>query len=416
MIRTLRRKFILINMALVTLVLLIVFAAMMVSALRQAQGKVDATLTETLARSSQGGPTVPELGKRRGEGARRDLLPSFLVELDASGALLQSSFFNVSVSDAVLTDAIAQVLSADDGAGNVRGYALAYLARYSSAGTRIAFAVTDGVQTDVRTQALTSLIVGVCGLVAFFGISVFLSSVALRPAERAWQQQRQFVADASHELKTPLTVILANTDILLKHPDEPVSAQLRWVENTRAEGMRMKGLIDDLLYLARMDVTAAPVQATFSLSDAVWSAALPFEAVAFERNVHLELQIADGVSLTGNEAQIRQLVAILLDNAVKYADANGTATLSLSPEPDGARLAAHNTGAPIDKADLPHVCERFYRAEASRDRRTGGFGLGLAIAQSIAEQNGALITVTSDAVSGTTFTVEWRARRHGKRA
>ena len=177
---------------------------------------------------------------------------------------------------------------------------------------------------------LTSLVVGICALGAFFAISVYLARWALRPAERAWQQQQQFVADASHELKTPLTVILANMGILLSAQDQIGPAEIKWVENTQAEARRMKQLVDDLLFLARADGAKNRLAfSRFSLSDAVWSALLPFEALAFEQGVDLQSEIEPDLWLTGHEGQIRQLTAILIDNACKYAGKRGTVTVTL---------------------------------------------------------------------------------------
>ena len=418
MIRKLRVKFIIINMSLVFIVLLIVFGAMVLSSARQTQREADRTLTDALnfSENEDGTSRMPEVGMRP-KGGSREAAPrfsTFCVLLDTQGDISSVTRQNLLVSDEIVSDAVEKALASGKSTGRLPAYDLCYAIRYSSAGTKLAFADVSA-QTDSLARLITaSLIIGFCGLVAFFGVSVFLSAIAIRPVARAWQQQRQFVADASHELKTPLTVILANTDILLAHPEQTVDEERRWVENTKAEGLRMKELVDELLYLARADIAAPQAMATFPLSEAVWGAALPFEAVAFENGVRLSTDIADRLTLFGNEQQIRQLVAILLDNAIQYAGVDGTVTIALSSEGDATRLIVHNTGAPIEQADLPHIFERFYRAEASRDRKTGGYGLGLSIAESIAKAHRAAISVESSEATGTTFLVEWRGRAHGK--
>lgn len=179
---------------------------------------------------------------------------------------------------------------------------LRFLRQDTPSGTRIAFADMSSGRSTMRGLMLTSLLVGIGGLAAFFGISLFLSAWALRPVERAWEQQRQFVADASHELKTPLTVILANTGILLSHKGNTIEAEQRWVENTKEEASRMKTLVDELLFLARMDAAHTPVLVPLDLSDVVMSRLLPFESVAYEQGITLDSRIDPGILVSGDAA------------------------------------------------------------------------------------------------------------------
>ena len=245
------------------------------------------------------------------------------------------------------------------------------------------------------------------------GGTAFLANWALRPVELAWQQQRQFIADASHELKTPLTVILANIGILQSHRADTIEAQLKWVEYTKQEAIHMKKLVDDLLFLAKSDDGSARIlYADFNLSDAVWSSLLPFESIAYEQGLTLNSEIEPNLFMKGDESQLKQLVVILLDNACKYAKGNGAITLLLKSAQDRVRLSVNNTGEPIPKEQLPHIFERFYRADdGARDRKQGGYGLGLAIAKSIVASHHGRISVTSDSVHGTTFTAEFPLER-----
>ena len=415
MIGRLRKKFIIINMSLVAAVLLTVFTAMALSVLRQTNRSVDEALAAALNRRMDDMPIGPEIGKRIKDNNRRaqstPTLPIFCVQLDETGAVAGFMLQNVTVSAAVMADAAAQAVAGGENPGTLREYDLRYAIRYSSAGAKIAFVDLSGVHADVTRQLIMLLIAGVAGLAAFFCISVALSAWALRPVERAWERQRQFVADASHELKTPLTVVLANTDIVLAHPQETVADQARWLTSTKTESLRMKALVDDMLFLARADLAVPPAMEPFSLSDAVWSAALPFEAVAFEAGVRLNTDIAEGINLYGNRQQLEQLTAILLDNAIQYAEKGSAVTACLTADTDGVRLRVNNAGEPIAPDKLPHLFERFYRTEAARERSAGGYGLGLAIAKSIAQMHRANIVVTSNGVSGTTFCVEWREHR-----
>lgn len=421
MIRKLRRQFVVINMSLVAAVLVIVFAAMGLSTLRQTNRIVDETLIDALSRRMDEPLPGPEIGKHRPDLAalpaqRGNTLPFFCVQLDEAGEITDSLFQNCTVSSEVMRSAVEQAVASGNSTGTLRDYALRFSIRYSSAGPKIAFVDTSSVRTDMLRQLLMLLIAGIAGLAAFFFISLYLSNWALRPVERSWARQRQFVADASHELKTPLTVVLANTDILLSRAEQTIDSQLRWLESTKTESLRMKTLVDDMLFLARADADVPTKMEPFSLSDAVWSAALPFEALAFEANVRLNMEIESDLTLCGNEQQICQLTAILLDNAVKYAGSGGTVTARLGCKNDLVWLAVTNTGEPIDADKLPRLFERFYRTDAARDRNAGGYGLGLSIAQSIARLHHANILVTSSRLGGTTFTVEWREGCHAKQS
>lgn len=259
---------------------------------------------------------------------------------------------------------------------------------------------------QLTNQIMILLAGGAGGLIAFWAISIFLANLALRPVEKAWEQQKRFVADASHELRTPLTVILANIGILLSHRKDTIEKQYKWVENTQAEASRMKKLVDDLLFLAKLDAVQKPVQQTeLNFSDIVWSSLLPFEPIAYEQGIEVSSEIDPDISLNGDAGQLKQLVAILLDNACKYAGQNGKVTLTLKNDKDQALLSVNNTGEPIPIEHLEHVFKRFYRADSSRIRKQGGYGLGLSIAQTIVESHGGGISAESNGQDGTTFIV-----------
>ncbi|MDR2586862.1 MAG: hypothetical protein LBC23_01195 [Coriobacteriales bacterium] len=283
-------------------------------------------------------------------------------------------------------------------------------------------------------------------MVAFFFISLLLSRIALRPVVEAWERQRRFVADASHELKTPLTVILANNSLLLAHPDKTIAEQEQWVNSTQAEAQRMDKLVHDLLLLAQTDdeETSAAAQAAslqpVDLSALTRRGLLQFEAVFFERGISLTADLAEGITLPGNEEQLERLIQILLDNASKYAkapEAEGAAKNSEDVESaaeaesavavegatevgDGAAtvhvellgapasgqhatLRVTNSGPAIDPAVLPHLFERFYRVDSAHSD-TEGSGLGLSLAQAIVKAHHGTIEVSSTPTTGTTFT------------
>jgi signal transduction histidine kinase len=218
------------------------------------------------------------------------------------------------------------------------------------------------------------------------------------------EQQRRFIADASHELRTPLTTILANTEIMLAKPQESVKSQSKWLEYIKTEAQRMTHLLADMLYLAKTDDSKQTViLSDVNLSDTVTYTLLTFESVIFEKEKHLQSDIAPDIRVEGDEERIRQMLMILLDNAVKYSDEHGTITVRLSREHEKAKLSVANSGIPIETKHQKKIFERFYRTDESRARDSGGSGLGLAIAKSIADAHHAKIGVSYQAAEVTYF-------------
>ena len=354
--------------------------------------------------------TPPTIGGHERNGDQ--VIPIALFTVDADGTMAASGRFNTaSISDDVLEQAGTELASADEGFAALPDLGLFYLKRQVGGTMYLAFA-DAGTANGWQSLALTLAVVEVGALAVFFVISLFFSRWALRPVARAWTQQRRFVADASHDLKTPLTVILANTSIALEHPERSVASQSQWLESTQHEAEAMQHLVGDLLALAKMDEEeaaassgAAPVaMERVDLSDLMEGELLQFESVAFERGVTFEAQVEPGIALTGNEQRLRRLASTLIDNACKYVDAHGTVEATLARAGKQAKLTVRNTGAPIAPEDLPHVFDRFYRADKARTSGTGGHGLGLAIARAIAEEHRGTLTVTSTEEAGTTFT------------
>ncbi len=274
---------------------------------------------------------------------------------------------------------------------------------------------------------------------------------------RAWDGQQRFIADASHELKTPLTVILANNDIVLAHPDSTVEEQRRWIEATNDEAERMQGLVKDLLVLAQTEpdniqtFRANLQMETLDFSSIVEMDILQFEAVAFDKGIEMEEHVEEGLMVKADSDKLERVVRVLLDNACKYAscgsdDAEAEATAEAATEagvepstlreagslvagPNGfvapavfstrtnyvkvdlhreksqGVLVVNNGGDPISPEDLPHVFEKFYRSDKARTGKTEGHGLGLSIAKNIVEGFGGTIEVESNIFDGTTFTV-----------
>lgn len=403
MIKKLRKKFVLINMSLVTAVL---FGVVAVSCILGYQNSV-AESRRALERAWAPPPKF-ELSKRWLKPPEESFSwsPVFGVTLDQSGEIVSVMKNSVEVSDELAQQAVAEALAQGRREGVIRNMMLRYRVDLTPGGTRLAFVDRTRELQSLLKLMLTSLAALSGGFAAFLAVSLYLSRWALRPVEQAWEQQRQFVADASHELKTPLTVILANTGILLSHQSDTIEQQYKWIENTQTEAQRMKKLVDDLLFLAKSDAVSKPVpHIRLDFSDLVWSSVLPFESIAFEQGVKLDSEIAPDVVVQGDMSQLRQVVAILLDNACKYAGEKGEVFVQLEAIQDKIRLKVNNSGEPIAPDKLKHVFERFYRVDVSRAREKGGYGLGLAIAQSIVTAHKGSIAAQSNVQNGTTFIV-----------
>ena len=360
-------------------------------------------------------PPEPPEGKD-GNGNRGDgnhgfsgSIPVYCVNVDRTGNVLFTSS-TARMDSATLSEGIAQVIAQPGSSGELADLELFYAFEKTPNGYRIAFADASKYHDNVRQTVLVSVGIGAGALAILFIISLILAKIATRPVEEAWSKQQRFIADASHELKTPLTVILANNGIVASHPESTVSEQMQWVEGIDEEASKMKGLVSDLLLLAQTEPGAIAEEERASrierieLSIRVEESILEFEAVAFESGVEIEGDIAEGIEIDGRPDDITRLVAILLDNACKYA--RSTIGVGLRSEGSLAVLTVNNDGDPIAEEDLPHLFDRFYRADKARSDEKPGFGLGLSIAKNIAEGHGGEISAESSEAAGTTFTIK----------
>lgn len=400
MIRKLRLKLVAICMAMVTAVLAAVFLSVFFAMRRNVQELSRQLLFRVAQESGYSLGGQPSAGIAI-DGDQTILLPYFTVNVysgrgtyyaDVTGG----TYANLDDSEeltAILRDCLAQ----DASEGFIRDYHLRYLRQDKGLYIRLAFVDTSMERAILQEMMGSYLVIGAAALLLLLGVSILLSRWATRPVENAWRQQRQFLSDASHELKTPLTVILSNAELLetAQLADRPA----RWADNIRTEARQMKSLVEEMLTLARADnMVRTVVLAEVSLSDIAADCALAFEPVAFEAGKPLEYQIKEDVTVPGNRDKLRQLISVLLDNAIKYGAEGGTITLSLQKTDRAARLTVSNPGAPIPAEQLPRLFERFYRADASRGEQSG-FGLGLPIARTIAEEHKGSLRAESDASS-----------------
>ena len=280
------------------------------------------------------------------------------------------------------------VAAAQGESGVLRSWNVRYLRDRSPRGETLVFGDISAELETLRDLARTVILIDGLSLLAFLGLSVSLAFWAVKPVETAWRQQKQFVSDASHELKTPLTVIMTNAE-LLQSPEYPPEAKERFGGNILTMARQMRGLVERLLELARVENGAtAELSADLDFSALCEDAALPFEPLCFERGQRLRVEAEPGLTVRGSAGHLRQTVEILLDNAAKYADPDSEIVLRLAPSRSGrsCTLSVADKGEAIDPEDLSRLFERFYRADKARSR-DGSYGLGLAIAQKIVEEH-----------------------------
>lgn len=217
---------------------------------------------------------------------------------------------------------------------------------------------------------------------ALFVVVLGLSFSVFKPIKNAFNKQKQFISNASHELKTPLSIISANADVIQQELDSP------WVNNIKSQTNRMSVLVEDMLTLAKMDEGNSNLKTEkFNLSDEVLNASLPFDALAFEKGKTLVIDVQPDIIYNGNKDSVNQIVNILLDNAIKHASDKGEIFVYLHKEKGKIELSVSNTGSSIPSNQANKVFERFYRGDSSRTRETGGSGLGLSIAKGVADAN-----------------------------
>lgn len=404
MMRKLKKKFILVTMSFVALILVTVFGILCYSSYHRIQMETANALQHALMEDITEAK-VPkfEFGDKKGEKEPGAVHTSFTVFTNSSQEIQQIHSIGMEIDQESLQKVVNTLFSENKQKGTISGQHLVYQIKEGKNGYTIAFVDTSSSQSDMWNLIMTSIAVGGGALIAFFIMSLLLSNWALKPIEAAWNQQKQFVADASHELKTPLTVILADTDIMLSHPQDYISQQKKWIDSIAQEAQRMKKLVENLLFLAKSDANQQPVQFTdVNLSDVVWSCLLPFESIAYEQGVHLHSEIENDLHVLGEEAQLKQLMMIFLDNACKYTPEKGKISVTLKKNGDKIHCTIHNTGSYIEKEEIEHLFERFYRCDKARVHQ-GGYGLGLSIANSIVTAHHGQIQVTSSHEEGTDF-------------
>lgn len=254
----------------------------------------------------------------------------------------------------------------------------------------------------MKTLFWVSVFIGAISLLAVFGLVFLFSKKAIEPYIKNIELQKQFITDAGHEIKTPLTSISTSADVL-----EMEYGKNEWLDNINNQTARLKKLVANMVALSRLDEDMPLYdKSEFSASDAIWEATEPFTVLAKAKGKVLDLNIEDGLNVIGDENSFRQMISVLLDNAVKYSDENGIIKLSAYAKKKKVIIEVFNTCKLSDFSDLDRLFDRFYRPDSSRDSATGGSGIGLSIAKATAEAHGGKISVKSEDGKSISFKIE----------
>lgn len=446
MIQKLRVRFVSIMMLIVCTMLIIIFG--LVVHMTHARIREDGFRMMENAVYAPMGTLSDRNPKRKDENKQMNiLLPFFRVLIDADGKIvdMDGGYYDLTQegSEAVLEELVSAATAGTEKIGDLHDYNLRYYrtsakkwfnkkapdgnpvpesalsdeatpssaaedapSDSSSEGQIIVFADISSEIATMRNLYRTCVIIGLGSLASFLVISIFFARWAVRPVEEAWAQQRQFVSDASHELKTPLTVILTDAE-MLKSPRFDEAHKAQFIDNILTMSNQMRGLVESLLQLARVDngaIQKMPLQ-HIDLSGLVSDELLTFEALFFEKGLTLAEDIADGITVHGSAQHLKQVVEILLDNAQKYSDPHGTVRVTL--QKSGAHhclLSVADPGDAISPEDLRKIFQRFYRIDEAR-AMNHSYGLGLSIAENIVKNHKGRIWAES-AEGINTFRVE----------
>lgn len=401
MIRKLRIKLVIASLLSLLLVLLVLFCAIGILNYRKTVKDADSILA--ILQENDGSFPMKDHGKSDvlREEPPREASPFsaelpyesryFSVFLTEDGEIISVNTGKIAAVDTTTAIDYAQTVVRD---GHTRGFVedYRYIVYTQEEETHVIFLDYGREMSSFRSFLFTSAGVSITGLLAVTFLLIFLSGRIVKPFSENYEKQKQFITDAGHELKTPLTIIDADAEVL-----EMDVGENEWLSDIRMQTKRLAQLTSSLIQLSRMEEQPLVEKIEFPLSDVVEETVETFQALAKTQNKNLSSRIQPMLSMNGDEKSIRQLVAILLDNVVKYSDDGGRIELTLEKQKSLIRISVFNTADSVPRESLAYLFDRFYRADQSRNSRTGGYGLGLSIASAIvAAHKGRIQAATQD--------------------
>lgn len=417
MIRDLRKKFILVAMLSTMLVLTAIMGVVNFSNYREMLDRAD-EMTALLEQNDGKFPEEPswheqddtETPPAKPENDEKDKsrfsvetpfeTRYFTVTVDENGEVTDCDLDRIAAVDEETAEEYTQTAQQKNKTTGFQGI-YRYRVTETEDGAKYVFLDCRREISNFRTVLVTTISVSLLGLAAVFVLVVIFSRMVFRPVEESIQKQKRFITDASHELKTPLTIIDANTEVM-----EMESGESQWTKSTRKQIQRLSGLVQQLVTLSRLDEEKGlEEKCEFNLSEAVSECVQPYESLAQTREKNLTLNIEEDITYTGDERSIRQLAGILMDNAVKYSSENGNIILTLKKKGKKIFLEVYNDADDLPQGKLDVLFERFYRLDSSRNSGTGGSGIGLSVAKAIVQAHKGKITAENKNGRGLTITV-----------
>ncbi len=403
MIKGIKRRFILLTMAALLVTLLITYGSVYGVQRRSVTREADLLITLI----AENGGTMPgggfyDFGMNE---ETRYATRYYVIWTDANGTIYASNMKNISVSTAAqIGDQMTVIFQRGKSQGYV-GQSRYAVYSLNDPAQRLMTVVLDRSE-NLRTLHLLGTVMCITGgavLVIVFVLLLWLSRYAVRPYERNQEKQRRFITDAGHELKTPLAIISSNAEVL-----EMMNGENKWLSNIKAQTGRITHLVGSMIELSRADEEWEKTEErqTLDLTEIVRQTVESFSAAAQTRGIALYTEIEANVRITGYLEDMTRLAGILLDNAVKYTDARGLLRVMLTKRGRRAILAVENSCAGLDRNTLPHLFDRFYRADPSRSRETGGYGIGLSMAQMLVQRQKGKLTVDYSPEELIRFTAE----------
>ncbi len=423
MIRRLRKKLILAAVAAVFLVLLLLIGSINALNYRSLLREADATL-EILAQNKGFFPRqmfrppelpgeMPDAPPTGNRGDIPDMRPFgsgelayqsryFTVWFDTEGSVTRSNTENI----AFLTEEEAVQLAKNVcSKGSEKGFAgrFRYCRTLSEGETMLIFLLCDRELGTFRTFLYASIGISLAGVLAAFLLLLLFSGRIVRPIAESYEKQKRFITDAGHELKTPITIIQADADVL----ESEMAEESEWIADIRRQTHRLTELTADLIFLSKMEEDDPSIRMQdFSLSELVEETAHSFQAPALSQGKRFRSSVAPDVHMTGDDRAIAKLVSVLMDNAMKYSPTGGSVALTLERAGRNALLTVKNSALPMEKGNADHLFERFARGDSSRNSESGGFGLGLSIAKAVTEAHRGKIHAESEDGASLTVTAE----------